>query len=152
MCFAVTAEDPRSADVRDLVATHLAFCREWTAPEQSYAIVPDDFGEGLDVVGVRSGGRLVAMGALRPVDAETVELKTMHTRADARGAGIGRAVLEALIGRARALGFTRVVLETGTMASYLPARTLYESVGFAPTGPFGDYRSHPDNCFYELAV
>jgi putative acetyltransferase len=53
------------------------------------------------------------------------ELKSMHTAATARGAGIGQAMLSYLIGVARERGYNRVSLETGSMAAFAPARCLY---------------------------
>jgi GNAT superfamily N-acetyltransferase len=41
----------------------------------------------------------------------------MHTTEEARGRGIGRAMLDHLLGVARERGFRRVSLETGSMAA-----------------------------------
>ena len=48
-----------------------------------------------------------------------------------------------LLGVARARGYRRVSLETGTMDAFAPARSLYASAGFVPCEPFGDYRVSP---------
>jgi putative acetyltransferase len=45
-----------------------------------------------------------------------------------------------------------VSLETGTTPGFAAARALYESAGFAPTGPFGGYPQTEDNTFYSLAL
>ena len=37
------------------------------------------------------------------------------------------------------------------MDSYAPARELYASAGFL-TGPFGDYRASPYNCFMSFPL
>ena len=76
----------------------------------------------------------------------------MHTAAAARGRGVGRAMLDHLLGVARAEGVRRVSLETGTMAEFAPARALYESAGFTACGPFADYRPSVDNCFMTLLL
>ena len=74
----------------------------------------------------------------------------MHTAEAARGRGIGRAMLAHLLGVARARGFRRVSLETGTTAAFAPARALYECAGFVACGPFGSYRPSEDNMFMTL--
>ena len=56
-----------------------------------------------------------------------------------RGKGAGRAVLDHLLGVARARGYTRVSLETGRPDPFLPARRLYKANGFSECEPFGDY-------------
>ena len=71
----------------------------------------------------------------------------MHTVETARGQGVGRAMVEHLIGVARERGFRRVSLETGTGPAFAAARTLYAGAGFEACDPFGDYR-RTDNNFY----
>jgi putative acetyltransferase len=67
--------------------------------------------------------------ALRPLDAETAEMKRLYLRPAARGAGLGRALAAAAIAHAREHGFARVVLDT--MAEQMPeAVALYRSMGF----------------------
>jgi putative acetyltransferase len=39
--------------------------------------------------------------------------------------------------------YTRVSLETGTMAAFAPARLLYSKAGFVPCEPFGTYTDNP---------
>jgi GNAT superfamily N-acetyltransferase len=73
----------------------------------------------------------VALGAL---DASTGEVKRMYVRAAARGRGIGAALLDALLGHARALGHARVRLDTAPELT--PAIALYERFGFRPIAPY----------------
>jgi GNAT superfamily N-acetyltransferase len=89
----------------------------------------------------------VGCGAVRRLDANTVELKRMYVAPPVRGRGIARAIVDALEHEARLLGVTRVVLETGTRLA--PAIRLYESMGYAPIPLYGEYLSSPDTslCF-----
>ena len=57
----------------------------------------------------------VAMGGLRRIDSDTVEIKRMYVAPDCRGRGFSRVVLAHLESLARELGATRVLLETGHM-------------------------------------
>jgi putative acetyltransferase len=61
-------------------------------------------------------------------------------------------VLEHLIGVARARGYRRLSLETGTTVAFLPARQLYASAGFTPCPPFGGYTPSEHNTFMTLRL
>jgi putative acetyltransferase len=61
-------------------------------------------------------------------------------------------MLAHLLAVARARGFSRVNLETGTTVAFAAARTLYRSAGFVPCGPFGDYWPSDDNTFMTLEL
>ncbi|MEP6690844.1 MAG: GNAT family N-acetyltransferase [Gemmatimonadaceae bacterium] len=83
----------------------------------------------------------IGCGAIRRIDERTGEIKRMYVRPAARGRGVGRDLLRALETEARALGLTRVALETG--ARQLEALALYQHAGFAPIPPFGEYVGSP---------
>ena len=79
----------------------------------------------------------VACGGMRAIDAEHGEIKRMYVVPERRGSGLAPAVLVALEDDARARGWSRVVLETGT--SQPEAVRLYEREGYHPIPLFGDY-------------
>ena len=54
--------------------------------------------------------------------------------------------------QARARGFERVSLETGSQDAFVPARALYVAAGFEPCGPFGSYEDVPTSAFFTRAV
>lgn len=74
------------------------------------------------------------VGALKPIDGSIAEVKRMFVRPAARGAGIGRAILQRLLGDAHAEGFQLVRLETMTFMR--PALVLYRSLGFVDVPTF----------------
>ena len=76
----------------------------------------------------------------------------MHTAAEARGAGVGAAVLDRLLAEARAGGYRRVSLETGTMDEFAAAQRLYASRGFEHCEPFGDYPVDPSSTCMTLLL
>ena len=53
---------------------------------------------------------------------------------------------------ARARGYERLSLETGSVAAFTPAHRLYESAGFTRTGPFGAYAEDPNSIFMTLVL
>ena len=83
------------------------------------------------------GGAGVA--PLRGADPLTCELQRMYLRADARGRGIGRALLQECLASARQFLYVRCYLETVTQMK--PALEFYERNGFrdlnAPLGRTG---------------
>lgn len=144
MAGVIQVGDPRAEDVRTLLAAHLRFSLEHSPREDVHALGVDGLLDpAVTFYSYRVDGRLVAVGALRQLDREHVEVKSMHTEEAARGQGIGRAMLEHLIAVARARGFRRMSLETGTPEAFEPARLLYASAGFTECPPFGPYRDSP---------
>ncbi|QIM23168.1 GNAT family N-acetyltransferase [Phycicoccus sp. HDW14] len=95
---------------------------------------------------------LVGSVALKDLGGGHLELKTMRTSPSVRGSGLGRRLLLHALAEARAVGATRVSLETGSGAVFEPARTLYRSHGFVDCEPFADYRPDPHSTFLTLAL
>jgi putative acetyltransferase len=149
----VSVDDPRRPEVRALLQRHLDFCQADTVPEHSFALdVAGLLDPTVTFVSCRDGDTVLGVAAIKELGAGDVELKSMHTAVEARGRGVGRVVLGYLLDLARARGYQRVLLETGTTPGYAAARSLYEAAGFVPVGPFGGYPETGDNCFYALTL
>ena len=93
------------------------------------------------------GDEPVGCGALRRLDADTGELKRMYVDPNRRGRRIATQLLDALESRARDLGLTRLVLETGPRQT--EAIALYERCGFTRRGEFGEYHDEPLSLYME---
>ena len=153
MAVVIAVDDPRAEDVRALLAAHLSFARDNSPPEDVHALdVAGLVDPAVTFFSYRAGGRLIAIGALRHLDPEHGEVKSMHTAREARGRGVGRKILEHLIAEARARGYRRLSLETGTMAAFAPARAIYAAAGFVPCEPFGSYFHSPNSLCMMLAL
>jgi putative acetyltransferase len=143
-------DDPR---VIALVQTHVTRARGETERGSAHA---------LDLDGLRApdmtfwsaweGHLVVGVAALRRLDADHGELKSMHTAEAARGRGVASALLRQIVATARARGMRRLSLETGAWSYFLPARALYARHGFVECGPFGNYREDPHSVFMTLAL
>jgi len=90
---------------------------------------------------------LLGCGALKQLDAQHAEVKSMRTAMAHRRKGVARAVLEHILAEAHRRGYRRLSLETGSMAAFEPARRMYANFGFAYWGPFADYREDPNSVF-----
>jgi len=149
----ISIDDPRAKDVLELLEHHLAFANSHTPPEDVHALDVDGLLDpAVMLFSFRLKGELLGVGALKQLDGSHAELKSMHTAQVARGQGIGRAMVDHLIGVARDRGFHRVSLETGSMPAFAPARSLYANAGFRPCGPFGDYRPSRNSTFMTLSL
>ena len=143
---AISPDDPRTPDVRRMLARHLEFAAEHSPVEDRHALdVTGLLEPDVSFFSYRRDGELLAIGALKALDADHVEVKSMHTAESARGRGVGRTMVEHLLAVARARGFRRVSIETGTMAAFAPARALYTAAGFEPCPPFGAYVDSPNS-------
>ena len=90
-------------------------------------------------------GDIVGCGGLYPIDEREAEIRRMYLLPSARGAGVGRALLEELIAYAKERRFERVVLETASVLK--EAISLYRKRGFAPVARRGRALRQCDQAF-----
>lgn len=149
----IEIDDLSRPQVHALLEEHLLNMHELSPPEQVFALdltklrMPE-----ITFWTVWEGDNLTGCGALKALSATHGEIKSMRTPAALRGRGAGRAVLAHIIAVAQQRGYTRLSLETGTHIAFEPAHTLYRSVGFAMSGPFGSYCADPHSVFMELQL
>lgn len=93
------------------------------------------------------GEQLMGCGALKELDSQHGELKSMRTASAHQRKGVAQGMLEHIIKEAKQRGYTRLSLETGSMDAFLPARKLYEKYGFHYCQPFSDYTEDPNSLF-----
>jgi putative acetyltransferase len=86
-----------------------------------------------------AGDELLGCGALKQLDAEHGEIKSMRTRPEHLGKGVGAHLLQKIMATARARGYHRLSLETGSAPSFEAAIALYRKFGFSDCPAFGDY-------------
>lgn len=130
--------------------------------QNMYAVSPPESVHALDLAKLRQpgitfwsawkGSLLVGCGALKELDAEHGEIKSMRTPNALRRQGAGRAIVGHIIDVARSRGYRRLSLETGSQEAFEPARQLYETFGFARCGPFGDYAEDPYSVFMTMRL
>ncbi len=141
-------DDPQ---VRELLRQHLQGMADTSPHGHSFALDlsglqrPD-----ITFLSVWDGDMLLAIGAMKQLAANHGELKSMRTRKDSLRRGAATAMLNALLDLARARGYRRVSLETGSGEAFEPALALYRKHGFQNGNAFADYVSSPFNQFFHL--
>jgi putative acetyltransferase len=151
--FHIKLDDLSGTEIAELLREHLDDMHVHSPPESVHA---------LDLAALRQpditfwsiwlNGELVGCGALKEIDPRHGEIKSMRTRDAFRGQGAGKSMLQHLLAEAKQRGYTRLSLETGSMAAFKPARRLYESRGFTHCGPFDDYSLDPNSVFMTLEL
>ncbi len=152
MHVAITVEESLTDELAQVLKAHWLFCTSSTPIEHVYALDASKlFAPDITVFGARIDGELAGVGAIRKLDGEHAELKSMHTLAKSRGLGVGKAMVAHIEDFARSSGIKRMSLETGTNEAFKPARELYKSLGYRSCEAFGDYVLSEDNmCMTKL--
>ena len=141
-------DDLSGPEVRELLRVHLASALEHSPPGSVHALDIDGLRQpGVTFWSAWSEGELLGCCALKELDATHGEVKSMRTVASRLRQGVGARLLEHLLEQARARGYRRLSLETGSMEAFAPARALYARYGFEFCGPYADYREDPFSRF-----
>lgn len=144
----IKVDDLRSPEVAQLLEEHL---------QDMYAVSPPESVHALDLAKLRQpeitfwsvwdGEQLAGCGAIKELDAQHAEIKSMRTAKAYRGKGIAVKIMEHMLAVAAERNYQRLSLETGPQDFFTPARKLYERFGFEYCGPFGDYAEDPYSTF-----
>lgn len=149
----VRQDDLSSVEVQALVAEHLAGMHANSPPGHVHALAIERLrGPGLTFWAAWIDGALCGCGAMKELDPRSGEVKSMRTRAAFVRRGVGQAILDEIVGTARARGYRRLLLETGTGAAFAAAHALYRRNGFEWCGAFGDYTATEFNVFMAKAL
>ena len=141
--------DLDSADVRALLEFHFGEMRATSPPDACHVLPIDGLRDpAVTFWSARDDGELVGVGALKALSPNHGEIKSMRTAPSALGRGTGRAILHHILAEARSRDYRRLSLETGSTEPFAAALRLYESEGFVPCDPFGDYRHTPFTRFF----
>ena len=147
----IRRDDLSGDQTRALLALHLAGMRGYTPACHVHA---------LDLSGLRSpdvtvwtawqGSSIAGIAALKRLDDQAGEIKSMRTHPDHLRKGVAAALLDHIIGQARLRGYRRLSLETGSGPAFEPALSLYRRRGFVDGAAFGDYERSTFNQFLHL--
>lgn len=96
--------------------------------------------------------RLAGVGALKELESQHGEIKSMRTSSDFLREGIASKMLAHIIDQAKGRSYKKLSLETGTMGAFVPAQKLYQQFGFRSCEPFADYQEDPYSLFMTKTI
>jgi putative acetyltransferase len=95
---------------------------------------------------------LMGSGALKFLDEEHGEFKSIRISDNFRGKGNGTKVINHLINEAKKLNIKRLSLETGAGDFFLTARKLFNKLGFEPCEPFSHYKKDINSIYMTMLI
>jgi putative acetyltransferase len=144
----IKIDDLSGSEIAEFLEEHIREMKSVSPPESKHA---------LDLEGLRKpevifwtvwdDDRLIGCGAMKELDADLAEIKSMRTIVLYRGQGIASMLLQHILNEAKQRGYQRISLETGSMPFFEPARNLYTKYGFEYCAPFSSYREDPNSVF-----
>ena len=126
------------------------------------SVSPEDSCHVLDIDGLKDPSikfwsmwdenNLVGSGALKFLDKEHGEFKSIRVSDKFRGKGNGLKVINHLINEAKKLNIKRLSLETGAGSFFLSARKLFNKSGFKTCEPFSHYKNNINSVYMTMLI
>jgi putative acetyltransferase len=149
----IKIDDLTGSEVYELLQEHLRSMKRHSPPESVHA---------LDIEALRKpeitfwtvweSDELLGCGALKELDSQHAEIKSMRTSSLHLRKGVAKNLLNHIIEEAKRRGYSRLSLETGSMEAFEPARQLYANFSFTYCEPFADYVEDPYSVFMTRAL
>ena len=98
------------------------------------------------------GNLLMGCGALKLLNKEHGEFKSIRVEDRFRKKDNGIKILKHLIFEAKKLNIKRISVETGTGDFFTPARKLFNKCGFKLCKPFAHYKEDPNSCYMSMRI
>jgi len=150
MSIEIRTENPLAPDSRTLIDASQNAMLAVFPPEEVFSFSAEELAApNTQFLVARVNGK--ALGCVALIDQiKYGEVKRLFVAAEARGLGLGRALMRALEQAASDLGLCRLKLETGPALS--EAVSLYRSLGYDDAEAFGGYPDIDSNIFLEKHV
>ncbi len=149
----IKTDDLSGGEVIKLLEEHLA---------DMYATSPAESVHALDLDGLKSpeitffsawkDSQLLGCVAIKELNEQHAELKSMRTSQFARKSGVASQLLQHVIDTAAVRQYQTISLETGSEDYFKAARNLYEKFGFDYCDPFADYVLDPHSQFMTIEL
>ena len=126
------------------------------------AASPEESTHVLDIAGLKvptikfwslwENNSLLGCGALKFLDMEHGEFKSIRIHDNFRGQNFGIKLIQHLIIEARKHNLKRISIETGAGKFFEPARKLFKKCGFEPCGPFAHYKDDVNSIYFTKQI
>ncbi|MBI4781950.1 MAG: GNAT family N-acetyltransferase [Oscillatoriophycideae cyanobacterium NC_groundwater_1537_Pr4_S-0.65um_50_18] len=144
----IKIDDLRGSEIYELLQEHLRNMALYSPPESIHA---------LDIEALRQPeitfwtawekDELLGCGALKQLDSQHGEIKSMRTASPHLRKGVAAYLLNHILQEAKRRSYKRLSLETGSGIAFKPAHQLYTKFGFTYCEPFADYVEDPYSAF-----
>jgi putative acetyltransferase len=149
----IVVDDLTHPAVIGLLELHLSAAFENSPPDSVFALDLDGLRDpAVTLWSAWEAESLLGLAALKELDPQHGELKSMRTAPDHLRRGVAKTMLNHLIAEARRRGYHRLSLETGNTTAFAPARALYEQAGFRRCGPFAGYVDESFSAYFSRAL
>ena len=143
-------DDP---EVNELLTKHFIELRA-ASPEGSAHVLDIP---GLQIPSIKfwslwDGKKLIGCGALKFLDEEHGEFKSIRIHDNFRRQGYGINVIDHLISEAKKLKIKRISIETGAGNFFIPARKLFNKSGFSACEPFAHYKEDINSIYFTKII
>jgi kynurenine formamidase/GNAT superfamily N-acetyltransferase len=151
--FEIKVDDLTSREIAELLGEHLRCMAQVSPPESRHALDLDELRRpNITFWSVWSGHALAGCGALKEINPEHGEIKSMRTAQGHLRRGVASVLLQHIISEARRRRYCRLSLETGAMEYFEPARRLYRKAGFRLGAAFNGYVEDPNSVFMTMEL
>ena len=96
--------------------------------------------------------KLIGCGALKFLNEEHGEFKSIRIHDNYRKKGQGIYVINHLINEAKKLNIKKLSLETGAGDFFIPARKLFKKTGFMVCEPFAHYKKDVNSVYLTMLI
>ena len=140
-------------EVNELLVKHLIELR---------SVSPEGSAHVLDITGLKDPSikfwslwdknDLMGSGALKFIDKEHGEFKSIRVSDKFKSKGNGSKVINHLINEAKKLNIKKLSLETGSGKFFIPARKLFVKCGFKVCKPFSHYKDDINSVYMSMLI
>lgn len=127
----IRIDDVTGSEVTELIMEHLRGMALLSPPESIHALGLESLRKSdITFWSAWEDDELLGCGALKELDSQHGEIKSMRVSSAHLRKGVATRVLQHSIEEAKRRGYRRLSLETGSQAAFEPARKLYANFGF----------------------
>ena len=140
-------------EVNDLLKKHFIELRSVSPAGSTHVLdIP-----GLKIPSIKfwslwENDELVGCGALKFLDDNHGEFKSIRIADQFRKNGLGIKIIDHLINEAKKLNIKKISVETGSGDCFLSARKLFKKCGFEMCELFAHYKEDPNSCYFSLDI
>jgi len=138
-------------DVNELLNKHFIELRSVSPKGSAHVLDIDGLkDQSIKFWSLWDNNQLIGCGALKFLEKNHGEFKSIRVADKFRKLGIGEKIIEHLIEEAKKLEVSKLSIETGAGDFFIPARKLFSKFGFKKCIPFAHYKEDPNSCYYTL--